>query len=104
MKEKEIDIDFLENLILKTVLTDRDFLVLVVDKFEGRYFDNSSIGDIFEYIRYFTEENNQAPDDEIIINSLKNKEEIRKTITKARELQIDIPKHYDFIINKTNTV
>ena len=50
---ERLDSDFLEKLIIKGLMTDKNFLVLITSTFEPNYFDDTSVSHIFKLNFFF---------------------------------------------------
>lgn len=99
---ERLNSNFLEKIILKGMLADKDFLVLISSVFEEEYFDNPNIGHSFKFCKdYFTEYSN-IPSIDAIINSSENPDEIRETIQEARDTDFNIADSYEFLLNQSN--
>ena len=95
---------FLEKVIVKSILTDKTFLVLLSSVFEPSYFDDAAAAEIFKLSRAHVEEYKTLPTKDIIINSVDDKlrEDTIELFKDIESLDIDIIKDHDYIITETN--
>ena len=101
---ERLDSDFLEKLIIKGMLIDKRYLAIVSSVFEPEYFDNSSASSIFEYTAGYLEEYNSIPEEQAIINTMKenDRQEIKDFFSDVRAVDFDITKSYDYLFTETN--
>ena len=101
---ERLDSDFLEKLIIKGILIDKKFLAIVSSVYKPDYFDNSSASSIFDFTSKYLEEYNSIPEQQSIINSLKesDRQEVIDFFSDVGSIDFDITKSYDFLFNETN--
>ncbi len=97
--ENKINKDYIENLIIKTACFDKQFLVTICSSYKKEYFENSTAGNIYIFLKEYVEKYDSIPSKDIILNSVADSEEYFKNID---TLDIDIIKDYDYIFDKTN--
>lgn len=100
--ENRLNSDFLEKIILKGMLTDRNFLVLVSGVYEPEFFDDPNIRYSFKFCKEYADQYHQPPPKEAIINSHEETDEIREVIEQAEQTDFNITENYDFLIEQTN--
>ena len=102
---ERLDSDFLEKLIIKGMMTDKNFLVLVTSVFEPGYFDDSSISHIFKFCRDYVSEYSEIPQIETVINSLPDEFEqndIKEIFEEIDTIDYDIARNYNHLVDQTN--
>jgi replicative DNA helicase len=102
---ERIDSDFLEKLIIKGIMVDKNYLVLVSSTFESNYFDDSSISQIFSFCKEYVNEYNEIPEKETIINSLPDEFEqnnIKEIFENIENIDYDIARNYKHLVDQTN--
>ena len=102
---QQLDSDFLEKVIIKAILTDKNFLVLTTSVFEPDYFNDSSIAQIFKCCKDYVTEYNSIPQKEVIINSVEDnfeKQDIKETIEDCELIEYDIARNYQHLLEETN--
>jgi lambda repressor-like predicted transcriptional regulator len=98
---ENLDPSFLEILMLKGLTNDKMYLVLCSNVFEQDYFDNSSVGKIFNFSKNYIEEYRTLPPREVILNTL-NGEDVASAFREADGIEFDISGNYDYLIQQTN--
>lgn len=99
---EKLDSDFLEKIILKSMITNKDFLVLISRVFESHFFDDPNIRQIFDFSKKYVSDYNQVPSKEIIINSSNSREDIKNILDNVESIDFDINRHYEFLLDQTN--
>jgi replicative DNA helicase len=99
---ERLNSDFLEKIILKGMLSDKDFLILTSSVFEKEYFDDPNISHAFKFCQDYAEEHNSIPPRDAVINSSDDADQIRELITEVDQTDFDIAQSYDFLMNQTN--
>lgn len=99
-----IDRRFLEKLIIKGILTDKTFLVLVTSAFEKDYFNNSEVAKIFEIVGKHFDEFKNIPQRDIIINNVENGERsnVNEILEEVESIDYDIANNRDHLLSETN--
>jgi len=98
----EIDSIFFEKLMAKTMLVDKDYLVDISRVYEKEYFDNPSVGHLFEFARKHFEEFKTLPEREIIIHSTEDKDDIQELFSEIDSIDYDTIKGRDYVITTSN--
>lgn len=99
---QRLNSEFIENIITKGIIVDRDFLTLTASVFEPKYFDNPHVSHIFKFCKEYVEEFNGVPSRDVIINSSENPNEVRQTILDAEQTEFNMADSYDFLLNQAN--
>jgi len=99
-----LDSNFLEKLIIKGMLIDKRFLAIVSSVYKPEYFDNSSASSVFEFTSNYLEEYNTIPEEQAIVNSMKDndRQEIRDFFSDVNAVDFDMTKSYDYLFDQTN--
>ena len=100
--DMSINSDFLEKIITKGILTDKQFLVLISQVFEKEYFDNDSVSEVFEVSKKHLEQYNKIPPKDVILNSVKDKKDVKSLFNEISNIDYDVTKNYDHLIKETN--
>lgn len=86
-----INSDFLEKLIVKAMLRDKQYLVLITSTFEPDYFESNSVSSIFSVLKNQMDSIGTIPSKDIIINSVGDlKNEVRETLQESDEIEFDL--------------
>lgn len=99
---EQLNSDFVEKIILKGILNDRNFLILTSSVFEPEYFDDPNISHVFNFCKSYVDEYRNIPDKDSIVNSSENPEDISEIITECEQLDFDTNDSYEFLIDQTN--
>lgn len=102
MERNRLNSDFLEKIILKGMLSDRDFLVLTSSVFLPEYFDDPNISHAFKFCKDYADEYHRVPDRDSVINSSESPDDVRDIIEQAEQTEFDIAESYEFLLNQTN--
>ena len=94
--------EYLEKLIIKTLLKDKSFLVLVSSAFLPEFFDDPSASKIFEFSKNHLDEFHQTANREMVVNTLQD-EDINDFFDQVDAIDFDIKENYDYIVSETNT-
>ena len=99
---ERLNSDFLEKVILKGMLIDRDFLILVSSVYDAKYFDDPSIQHAFRFCKDYADEYHRVPPKDAVINSSENPNDVREIIEQAEQTEFDIAEGYEFLLEETN--
>lgn len=98
--------EFLEQLIVKSILVDRKYFSLVFDKIEEKYFDEVVASNIFKTCSEYFKEYKNLPDKSIILNACDTKLQpnIAEYINSVESLDFDNSNssNFDFLIDSTD--
>jgi len=100
--ENRIDSDFLEKLIVKSMMVDKKILTLVCSVFEPEYFDDPSVKYAFEYYQKHLDEFHQVAPTEAIINSSNDKVNITGLYNEVNSIEYNIAKNEDHLLEEIN--
>ena len=101
MVEERLNSDYLEKIIIKTLLKDKSFLILVSSAFLPDFFDDSSAGKIFDFAQKHLDEFHNTPNREMVVNTLQD-EDIKNYFDDIDSIDFDIKENYDYIVRQTN--
>ena len=99
---ERLNSDFVEKIILKGMLADKDFLILTSSVFEPEYFDDPNVGHIFKFCKEYGEEYNSIPSRDAIVNSTETPDEIRDMLDQIDQADFDVAQSYEFLLNQSN--
>lgn len=100
---ERINSDYLEKIILKSMMVDKDFLVLVSGVFEDKYFDDPFVRIAFKFCKEHYTEYNAIPTRDTIINSSEENEEgLRNLIEQVEAIDFDTSRSYEFLLEQSN--
>jgi replicative DNA helicase len=99
---ERLNSDFVEKIILKGMLSDKDFLILTSSVFEPEYFDDPNISHAFKFCKEYADEYNSIPSKDAIVNSSDTPDEIREIIEQAEQTDFDVSQSYEFLLNQSN--
>jgi replicative DNA helicase len=97
----EINDDFLEKLIFKGILTDRTYLILISNAFIPEYFQNDTVGKVFQFTKEYFEEYRRLPTKDVVVNSVEDND-LQELYTEVEQIDFDISQQYDFLIDASN--
>jgi len=99
-----MDSEFLEKLILKGSLTNKEYLVRVVSFFEKRYFENSTVAEIYNNVKNYLLKYNEIPSETVLINLLDEEYRIKakNLLEEIKSINFDVAREYKFLIEETN--
>jgi len=99
---ERLNSDFLEKIILKGILSDRDFLTITSSVFEPEYFDDPNISYAFKFCKDYVDEYHRVPSRDSVINSSESSDDLRDIFSQIDQIDFNISEDYDFLINQTN--
>ncbi len=99
---ERLNSDYVEKIILKGIMSDKDFLILTSSVFEPEYFDDPNISHAFKFCKEYADEYNRIPEKDSIINSSDTPDEIRGIIDEAEQTDFDVAHSYEFLLNQSN--
>jgi len=99
-----LDERFLEKMMVKAMLVDKYYLILICGVFKKEYFDNPAISSIFEYLKGYVEEYNDIPSRDVLINSMGEniKRSVVDIIEESNAIDFDIAGDQQLLIDQTN--
>lgn len=99
---EKLNSNFLEKIILKGILSNKDFLILTSSVFEPEYFDDPNISYAFKFCKDYADSYNALPSKDAIINSSDTPDEIRDIIENAEQTDFSITESYRFLLDQSN--
>ena len=100
---ERVNSDYVEKIIIKGMMINKDFLVLVSSVFEAKYFDDPHIKLIFGFCKDYFGEYNELPSKDSIINSSEEEVEgLRNMIEEVEALEFDVASGYEFLLEQSN--
>lgn len=102
---EKLDSEYIEKLIIKAMLSDKNFLVLVSGVFEKEYFDDIGVSTIFEFSKNHMEEFKTVPPLDALIHSVEDetiRKEVEETLEHVNSLDFNIAANYDYLLKETN--
>lgn len=99
---QRLNSEYIEKIITKGIINDKDFLILTSNVFEESYFDDPNIAHIFKFCKGYVDEYKSIPSRDSIINSSDTPDDIRNKIEEVDNVDFNISDSYDFLINQTN--
>lgn len=97
-----MDTVYIEQCIIKTMISDDQFALMVGAAFEPDYFDTPGVSEIFSLIQKNLNEFGEIPQTSIIINSSKNKGDVTKFFDELKNNDYDVTKNYEWLVDETN--
>ena len=80
--------EYLEKVIVKSLLEDRHFCVLMVSEVDKRYFDNNQASEIFVLTKEYYEKYMELPTKEILINISQKSKETEKYLNDLDSVEV----------------
>jgi hypothetical protein len=100
---ERINSDFLEKIIVKGMMSDKNFLVLMSSVFEGKYFDDPYIKKTFEFCKDYFGEYNTLPSKDSVINSSKEDiEGLKDLMEEVEVMDFNVADSYKFLLDQSN--
>lgn len=97
----EINEDFLEKIIFKGFTTDKQFLVQISNAFIPEYFQNHTIGAVFDFCKTHFDEFRRIPTKEIIQNSIQDAD-LESLYSEIDTIDFNIEQEYDYLITSSD--
>ena len=100
---ERLNSDYLEKIILKSMLVDKNFLVLVSAVFEDKYFDDPFMRTAFKFCKEYSTEYNAIPSKDTIINSSEEEAEgLKNFIDEVEAIDFNTSRSYEFLLEQSN--
>jgi hypothetical protein len=96
----ELNDEYLEKLIIKNMLSDKTYFILISGEVESRYFNNSEASELFTLSTEYFNNYNEIPNLDILKESSNNKTETEKYIKDLDVINIEDYQE-EFIYNET---
>ena len=97
----DVNEDFLEKLIFKGLLTDKTYLILISNAFIPEYFQNDTVGKVFQFTKEYFEEYHRLPTKDVVINSVLDAD-LEELYTEIEQVDFDVAQNYDYLIDASN--
>ncbi len=100
-----IDPDYMQKCIIKSAFQDKQYSILISQKFKPEYFDNDAAGIIFWKIKEHINEYKNIPQQEIIINSITKEDEqenVQKFLYEINSIDFNVENNYEWLYENTN--
>lgn len=102
---ERLDSDYIEKLITKAMLCDKNFLVLISGVFEREYFNDTAVSTIFEFSKSHMEEFKTIPPREAITHSIQDEsiqKDVEELFGEVDSIEFNISANYDYLLKETN--
>ncbi|KFZ26515.1 MAG: Replicative DNA helicase [Candidatus Izimaplasma bacterium HR2] len=95
---------YLEQVMTKALLEDKDYVVNVTRVFEEHYFDSAELQQIFSYVSSYFKTHREIPTKETVINSvpIDSKESVQTYLDEIDNMDIDVIRHRDWLMDQTD--
>lgn len=97
-----IDVNYLEECIVKTMLVDKSFASLICDAFNPKFFQTPEIKDIFGNIKKHITEYRTIPSMDMIAHSFEKPEPLIQFFQKIGNSTFDYEQNYEWLFHTTN--
>ena len=100
-----VDPEYMEKCIIKSAFNDKQYSVLISEKFLTDYFDSDAAGTIFWKIKEHINKYNDLPNHEIIVNSIESEESQNKAkefLDEINSIDFNVDKNYNWLFENTN--
>jgi hypothetical protein len=101
-----LDLRFIENIIIKSALIDKNYLSLITNTLEDTFFDDPGSKEIFRFVSGHFKEYGTIPQRDIILNSTENnitKNEMGATFDEIDSIDFNMSEQFEFLVNSTET-
>jgi len=98
------NIEYLEQVVAKALLEDKDFIVTVIRVFEEDYFDSPVVREIFTFVKQYFEQHKTIPSKDLMINNVPAdiREDMRSYLSEIDNMDINITQHRDWLMEQTD--
>ena len=96
-----MDETYLERIILKGFITDKTYLTTISNAFQPEYFQNTTVGKVFDFVKKHFEEYKIIPSRDIIVNSIEDTD-LSELLTIVDDLDFNIQNNYDYLVTESN--
>lgn len=103
--EFSVDPSYIEKCIIKSMLTYQPYCILISEKFEPNYFSADEASITFKYLKKHLNEFKSIPSQEIILNSISNKDDLESVTSffdEINSIDFDTNKEYEWLYENTN--
>jgi hypothetical protein len=98
------DPQYLEMVMTKAILEDKEYTVNISRVFEDDYFDSPDVQEIYKFVKVYLDEHKEIPDRQIMMNSIPVdvRPSVETYLHHVDSMDLDIPTHYDWLMSQTN--
>jgi replicative DNA helicase len=99
-----LDLRFIENIIIKSALIDKNYLALISTTLEETFFDDPAAKEVFKFTSEHFNEYGQIPQRDIIINSAEDdnlKNDIRLFFEDIDAIDFSVAEQFQFLVDRT---
>ncbi len=98
------DPQYLEQVMTKALLEDKDFVVTLTRVFERDYFDSPELQEIFTFIGSHFHQHREIPTVEMMLNSIPvdARDGVRTYLDEINLVDIDVARHRDWLLEQTD--
>lgn len=98
------DPQYLEMVMAKAILEDKEYLVTVQRVFEDEYFDSPDLQEIFKFTKLHFGEHQEIPDRQILMNSIPAgvRSTVETYLSHVDSMELDLAQHHDWLMAQTN--
>lgn len=98
------DTRYLEQVMTKALLEDKDYVVTVSRVFEEEFFDSPEVQSVFTFVKNHFNAHQEIPSRDIIVNGLPeaSRDRVRAYINDINNTDIDIARHRDWLMEQTD--
>ena len=96
--------EYLEQVITKALLEDKDFVVTITRVFEENFFDSPELQEIFTFVKTHFGQHREIPNKEMLLNGIEgdSRDGVRNYLNEIELMDIDIPRHRDWLMGQTD--
>jgi hypothetical protein len=93
----DVNQDYLYQCMIKGMLSNKDYSVLVTTQFKPEYFENDVVCEIYDKISKHVIKYNNVPQAELIVNSVDSNytDKVKTYINSVENLNFDVTENYD---------
>jgi len=98
------DTRYLEQVMTKALMCDKDYVVTITRVFEDDYFDCDEVKTIFNFTKSYFEQYKEIPQKEVLINSLSTeaREPVNRYLSEIENIEIDIARNRDWLLKQSD--
>lgn len=95
------DPEFLERLIIKSMLESTQYIALVSSVINPSWFDNSNASHLFMKLNEYFKTYKSIPSKDVLVNLLPNSQDAQEFLNSTLEIEASTSNSYEFIIDST---
>ena len=98
------DPQYLEMVMAKALMEDKDYVVTMSSVFEEDYFDSPDVKELYRFTKDYFSEHKEIPDRSIIMNSVSAdvRESLETYLHHVDSTELNIPQHRDWLMSQTD--